>query len=66
MPFLTPDPRVCKSSPFCPRSIWDRFGCIYLDDSINEKEMGKACATYGTDQKCIQDFGWESWKRTPV
>jgi len=23
---------------------------------------GRACSTYGRDEKCIQDFGWKIWR----
>ena len=31
-----------------------------LDDQIENNEMGEACSTYGAEERCIQDFGWET------
>jgi hypothetical protein len=31
----------------------------------SEDEMGGACSTKGSDEKCIQDFGWKMfWEET--
>jgi hypothetical protein len=32
----------------------------YLADQIKEDEMGGACSTHETDDKCVQTFGWKA------
>jgi hypothetical protein len=29
---------------------------------MKEDEMGGACSTHGSDEKCIQYFGWKPWR----
>jgi len=33
-----------------------------VGDQIKGNEMGKACITFGVEQKYIQDFGGETWR----
>jgi hypothetical protein len=32
----------------------------YAGDQIKKNQMGEACSTYGGQERCIQDFGWET------
>jgi hypothetical protein len=32
----------------------------YSGDEIKEDEVGEACSTHGTDEECIQYFGWKN------
>jgi hypothetical protein len=41
------------------------FGLLikyYCSDQMEEKEMGEACVTYGTEGKCACSFGMETWQ----
>ena len=31
-----------------------------LGDQIKKNEMGRACSTYGAEERCIQDLGGET------
>jgi hypothetical protein len=33
----------------------------YSGDQIKKNEVGGACSTYGGGERCIQDFGGETW-----
>ena len=33
----------------------------YVGDEIKKNEMGRACSTYGEEERCIQDLGGEAW-----
>ena len=35
----------------------------YSDDQINKNEMGEACNTKRREEKCMQDFGEETWRK---
>jgi hypothetical protein len=35
----------------------------YSGDQTKKKEMGGACSTYGGEERYIQDFGGESWRK---
>jgi hypothetical protein len=35
---------------------------IYSGNQIEKNEMGGACNTYGGKERCIQDFGEETWR----
>jgi hypothetical protein len=32
----------------------------YSGDQIKKNEVGRACSTYGGEERCIQDFGGET------
>jgi len=34
---------------------------IYSGDQIQKNEMGGPCSMYGTEERCIQGFGVETW-----
>jgi hypothetical protein len=34
---------------------------IYMHQP-GQDEMGWACNAHGKDNKCVQSFGWETWK----
>jgi len=31
-------------------------------ENFTKTEIGVACSTHGRDEKCIQYFGWKSWR----
>jgi hypothetical protein len=37
-----------------------------LGDEIEKNEMGGACGTYGKEERCVQDFGWEPEGKRPL
>ena len=46
-------------------TVCEPVSCIshnYLGDHIQDYVMGKACGTYGREDKYIQDIGGETWK----
>jgi hypothetical protein len=38
----------------------------YQGNQFTEDEMGGACRTYGEDEKCVRNFGWEVESRRPL
>jgi hypothetical protein len=47
-------------------SFWSVIGFLplhYLDDQINEGEVGGPCGTYGRGLKCIQWFGRKTCRK---
>jgi hypothetical protein len=45
------------------RSVGVFLTKYYRGDPIKKNEMGGACGKYGRQERCLQDFGWEtSWK----
>jgi len=34
---------------------------VSFSDQIDKDEGGRACSTYGGEQRCIRDFGGETW-----
>jgi hypothetical protein len=30
-------------------------------DQIEKNEMDETCSTYGREERCVQDFGGETW-----
>jgi len=36
---------------------------IYSGDQIRKNEMGGPCSMYGIEERCIQSFGGETWRK---
>ena len=40
--------------------LYDVYCSPNSGDKIKSNEMGRACGTYGRQEKCIQGFDWET------
>jgi hypothetical protein len=38
------------------------FNRYYYGHHIKEEEIGMACRIHGKHEKCIQNFGWKTWR----
>jgi hypothetical protein len=34
----------------------------YKGDHVKEDEIDGTCTTHGSDEKCMQKFGWKTWR----
>ena len=53
-------------SDFTYTIVWFVLTQYISGDQIEKNEMGKACSTYGGEERRIQGFGGETWGKEPL
>ena len=39
---------------------------VMFGNQIEKNEVGRACSTYGGEERCIQGFGGETWVKETI
>jgi hypothetical protein len=43
--------------------IYTFFPKYFSGNQIKKTEMGRACSTYGGEERCVQSFGGKNWEK---